>query len=113
MARAGPGMRPEVLILTLIVGVFTWAFRFFPLRTDLSDLNPDGPLARFLAATGPAAIVALFVFEVMPLLQAPLASQAPLLAGTASVFVVYAWRKSVVMATLAGSAAFGLTFALT
>lgn len=106
-------MRPEVLILALITGLCTWAFRFLPLRADLSDLNPHGPLARFLAATGPAAIATLFVAEVMPVLQAPLASQSPLIVGTAAVVAVFAWRRSVVLATLAGSAAYGLVVALT
>ena len=106
-------MRGDVLTLALIVGAFTWAFRYLPLRADLTDLNPKGPLARFLAATGPAAIATLFVAEVVVLLQAPLASQSPLITGTLTVVAVFAWRRSVVLATLTGSAAYGLVVALT
>ena len=106
-------MRGDVVTLALIVGSCTWAFRYLPLRADLTDLNPKGPLARFLAATGQAAIATLFVAEVMPLLQAPLASQGPLVIGTLTVVAVFAWRRSVVLATLAGSAAYGLVQALT
>ena len=105
-------MRSEVLILALIVGACTWAFRFFPLRADLKDLPPDGPLARFLAATGPAAIATLFVAEVMPLLKLPLTGLVPLAAGVAAVVGVFLWRKSAVLATLAGSLAYGIAFAL-
>lgn len=103
-------MRTEVLLLALIVGACTWGFRYLPLRADLRDMPPDGPLARFLAATGPAAIATLFVAEVLPLLRAPLGDQAPLAAGLVAVLAVFAWRRSVVLATLAGAAAFGLAY---
>ena len=49
-------MRADILTLALIVGLFTWAFRFFPTRADISRLPHGGALSRFLAATGPAAI---------------------------------------------------------
>ena len=105
-------MRSEVLILALIVGACTWAFRYMPLRMDLSRLKPDSRLGRFLAATGPAAIGTLFVAEVLPFLRVPLADQGPLLAGLTSVLVVFYWRRSAVLATMAGSLAFGLVTAL-
>jgi branched-subunit amino acid transport protein len=99
-------MRAEILLLALIVGAFTWAFRFIPTKLDLSDMAPDGLLARFLAATGPAAIATLFVASVVPMVAqgVPL----PLIAGIASVLAVYAASRSVVGATLAGSAGYGL-----
>jgi branched-subunit amino acid transport protein len=105
-------MRSEVLILALIVGACTWAFRYLPLRADLRDLPPDGPWARFLGATGPAAIATLFVAEVMPLLRPPLTGLVPLGMGVAAVVAVFVWRKSAVLATLAGSLAYGIAFAL-
>jgi hypothetical protein len=99
-------VRLEILTLALIVGACTWAFRFFPTKADLSGMKPDGVLARFLASTGPAAIATLFVASVLPMVVGgvPL----PLLAGTASVLAVYAASRSVVGATLAGSAGYGL-----
>jgi hypothetical protein len=99
-------MRTEILTLAMIVGAFTWAFRFFPTKLDLSTMAPDGLLARFLAATGPAAIATLFVASVWPMLAqgVPL----PLVAGTIAVLAVYAVTRSVVGATLAGSAGYGL-----
>lgn len=99
-------MRVEILTLALIVGSFTWAFRFFPTKLDLSAMAPDGLLARFLAATGPAAIATLFVASVLPMVvqRVPV----PLTAGTLAVLAVYAATRSVVGATLAGAAGYGL-----
>lgn len=99
-------MRAEILTLALIVGGFTWAFRFFPTKLDLSAMAPDGFLARFLAATGPAAIATLFVASVLPMVQS--AMPLPLMAGTVAVLAVFAVARSVVGATLAGSAGYGL-----
>lgn len=102
-------MRGEILILALVVGVFTWAFRFFPTRADLTALPAGGWLSRFLAATGPAAIATLFTASALPLVQggAPL----PLVAGTLAVVGLFALTRSVVAATLAGGLVYGLVFA--
>ena len=105
-------MSPDLLTMALIVGVFTWAFRFLPTRLDLSRLHPDGHLVRFLAATGPAAIATLVVASVWPMVSAALVEMVPLAAGVVSVVGVFRWRRSVVAATLAGSLAYGVTFAL-
>lgn len=103
-------MRAEILTLALIVGGFTWAFRYFPTRLDLSGMKADGMLARFLASTGPAAIATLFVASVLPMVRGgvPL----PLIAGTAAVLGVYWASRSVVGATLAGSVVYGAVFAV-
>ncbi len=100
-------MHSDILILALITGAFTWGFRYLPLRMDLSDLRPDSLLARFLAATGPAAIGSLFMAAVMPYLSHPLTTQAPLVAGVLAVLVVFAVSRSAVVATIAGAVAFG------
>ena len=105
-------MRFEVVALILIVGACTWAFRYFPLRARLHDLPADSVLGRFLAATGPAAIATLFVAEVLPYLRMAVTQQLPLLTGVAAVLAVFAWRRSVVLATLAGSVTFGVITAL-
>ena len=62
-------MRPEILIMALVVGLANWCFRALPLRARLHELPPDSPLARFLGATGPAAIGTLFVASVLPYAQ--------------------------------------------
>ena len=59
-------MWSDAVVLSLIVGACTWGFRYLPLRAALQDIAPHGPLGRFLAATGPAAIATLFVAEALP-----------------------------------------------
>ena len=104
-------MRAEILTLALIVGAFTWAFRYLPLRADLSRLPEGGRLSRFLAATGPAAIATLFTASALPYLQGVL--PLPLILGTGAVLAVFAATPSVVGATMAGSAGYGLTVWMT
>lgn len=105
-------MNPDLLALALVVGGCNWAFRYLPTRLDASALPQGGPWARFLAATGPAAIATLAVASLMPLVTARATALVPLAAGVAAVLGVFLWRRSVVAATLAGSAAYGLAFAL-
>lgn len=104
-------MNPDILILALIVGAANWIFRYGPMRLDLGARAEAGPLARFLSATGPAAIATLVVASVLPM-AGDLALALPLVAGTGAVLAVWVWRHSVVLATLAGSLAYGLAFAL-
>lgn len=99
-------MRVEILVLAVIVGAFTWAFRYFPTRADLSALPHGGALARFLAATGPAAIATLFTASILPYLDGGL--PVPLIVGTAAVLAAFGVTRSVVGATMAGSVAYGL-----
>lgn len=102
-------MRVEILILALMVGVANWLFRYGPTRLS-GEARPGGPLSRFLSATGPAAIATLVVASVQPM---ALSGQGlPLLAGSLTVGALWLWRRSVVVATLGGSAAFALATAL-
>lgn len=105
-------MRAEILMLALIVGGFTWAFRYLPLTVDLSRLNPKGWPARLLGATGPAAIATLFVASILPEVGGADPRFLPLGAGMGAVLAVWLWQRSVVGATLAGSAAYAAAFAL-
>ncbi|WP_151718636.1 AzlD domain-containing protein [Gemmobacter serpentinus] len=103
-------MRTDYLLLALVVGASVWAFRTMPFRFDMSRLSPEGWLSRLLSATGPAAITALFVVSVMPLLGGGQA--VPFWAGTLSVIGIWFWRRSVVLATLTGALVYGLAFAI-
>jgi hypothetical protein len=107
-------MRWEVLVLALVVGVANWGFRYLPIRFGFGagsgSGSEGGMLARFLAAVGPAAIGTLFVASALPFLQAG-EVVAPIL-GTAGVVAVWLWRRSVVLATLAGAVAYAAGFAL-
>lgn len=101
-------MRIEVLALALIVGVANYAFRYGPVAARLGE-GQAGRMARFLAATGPAAIATLVVASALPLVGTdPL----PLLAGVLAVLGLWVWRRSVVLATLAGAVAYGAVFAV-
>ncbi len=104
-------MRFEVLGLCLIAGGLTYLWRYLPIRMDLGGMGTRGWVARFLASTGPAAIATLFVAEMLPLLRAGGPGLVHGAVGTVAVLAVWGWRKSVVMATLAGALAAGLAAA--
>lgn len=105
-------MRADVLEVALIAGVLTYLWRYLPLRANLTDMPPNGLLARFLAATGPATIATLFVAEMLPLLHTSLGRQSAAAIGVLAVLLAYRWRKSVVFATLAGALACGIAASL-
>lgn len=100
-------MSLDLFLMALAVGVVTYAFRFGPTKLSLHDLPPSSLRARFLAATGPAAIATLFVASILPLVQGGAGQALPFAAGTATVLAVFFWRRSVVAATLAGAFAYG------
>ncbi len=101
-------MRVEVLVLALLVGLANYGFRYGPVAARLGD-GQAGRMARFLAATGPAAIATLVVASVLPLVGQ---DRWPLLAGIGAVLALWVWRRSVVLATLAGAVAYGAVIAL-
>jgi branched-subunit amino acid transport protein len=104
-------MRLDLLVMALAVGLATYAFRVLPLRLGPRDLPEGGPLSRFLSSTGPAAIATLFTASVIPMV--PNANETlPLIVGMEAVIAVFLWRRSVVLATLAGAAAYGAVFGL-
>lgn len=108
----------EVLGLALIVGGANWAFRYLPIRFGQRGGGaPQGWRARFLAATGPAAIGTLAVASILPFVAGgwPFAAGGPAplwLAGGLAVVAVHLATRSVVLATLAGALAYGAAFAL-
>lgn len=103
-------MRAEILILALIVGAFTWGFRYLPIRANLLRRAEGGAFGRFLAATGPAAIATLFAASILPMVQS--GPYLPLAGGTAAVLLTYWGRPSVIAATMAGALAYGLLSAI-
>lgn len=104
-------MRLDVLVLCLVAGGLTYAWRFLPILWDLGRLDKPW-VTRFLAATGPAAIGTLFVASALPLVAAGPAELLRAGLGTLTVVLVWVWRRSVVAATLAGAMVAGLTAAL-
>ena len=101
-------MRFELVLLAFAVGAATWAFRFVPTKFRFSETDSPGFVRRFLVATGPAAIATLFVASILPEVSLDWHALVPLALGTGAVLAVYLVRPSVVLATLAGAAVFGL-----
>lgn len=102
-------MNSDLLIVAVLAGAANWVFRVLPTRMKTADLAPGGLMARFLAASGPAAIGTLFVASVLPVLSLVPSGFVPQFLGTLAVVAVFAARRSVVAATLAGALAHGLT----
>ncbi len=102
-------MRVEVLALAVVVGLANYAFRYGPIAARLGEGRAGGAMARFLAATGPAAIATLVVASVLPMMGT---ARLPLVAGVLAVLGLWVWRRSVVLATLGGAVAYGAVFAL-
>jgi branched-subunit amino acid transport protein AzlD len=105
-------MRTDLIILAVIVGIGTYLFRLLPTRFGARMPGGDGIWSRFIGATGPAAIATLFIASILPLVQAQALSLVCTLIGSAMVLAAYFWRRNVVLATLAGAAAYGLTYQL-
>lgn len=102
-------MSRELLTVALLAGVANWCFRALPILARTGRATAGGWLGRFLASTGPAAIGTLFVAAILPSLTPELARLLPVITGTMAVLGVWFARKSVVLATLAGALAHGLT----
>jgi Branched-chain amino acid transport protein (AzlD) len=102
-------MNWELLTVACMAGVANWCFRALPILARTGRATAGGWLGRFLASTGPAAIGTLFVAAVLPALTPDIAKLLPVVTGTLAVLGVYLARNSVVLATLAGAFAHGLT----
>lgn len=102
-------MNLDLLTVALLAGAANWAFRALPILARTDRLATVGWLERFLSATGPAAIATLFVAAVLPSLSLDLPRLLPLAVGTLAVLALWVLRRSVVLATLGGAVAHGLT----
>lgn len=101
-----------LFLMALLTGLATWAFRALPTMLMTSEPKVGGLLARFLAATGPAAIATLFMASIAPQLVPVPRDLLPLAAGTLATVLAFLPRRSVIVATLAGALAYGVVFAL-
>lgn len=106
-------MREELLLLALVVGAFTWAFRALPTILLKSEPKEGGVMARFLAATGPAAIATLFVAATVPQLYPEPRDIVPLIMGIIATVLGFLPKRSVVVATLLGATAYGFGYWVT
>lgn len=108
-------MTGELILLAVLVGGANWAFRVLPILMMRPGGRPGGALARFLAASGPAALATLVVAALLPAaaeVQRAPALAFPLVAGVAATVLAFLPRRSVVAATLAGAAAYAAVHAL-
>lgn len=101
----------DLVVITVIVGIGTYLFRWLPTKFDVTDARPGGPMSRFLSATGPAAITALFIASFMPLMAPSWVQILPVLLGGAATVAGYLWRRDVGLATILGAIGYGLAFA--
>ncbi|MGN6483883.1 MAG: AzlD domain-containing protein [Thermomicrobiales bacterium] len=103
-------MRTDLVIVALAVGLGTWLFRFLPTRLRGSSGVRSPRLTRAMESIGPAAIVTLFVASVLPVL-APGAQDRPLvLIGCGATVLAFLIKRNVVLATMAGAVAYGVSF---
>jgi hypothetical protein len=105
-------MSGDLVLMAVLAGAANWAFRALPTLLMRREPHPGGVAARFLAATGPAAIATLVVASVLPQLYPVPRDLIPLALGTAATVLAFLPRRSVVAATLAGAAAYGAAFAM-
>ncbi len=99
-------MKTGLIVMALLAGSANWAFRALPTLLLRRELHPERLAARFLAATGPAAIATLFVASVLPQLWPVPREMLPLAAGTLATVLAFWPRRSVVAGTLTGAAAY-------
>lgn len=102
-------MNWELLTVACMAGVANWCFRALPILARTGLATAGGRLGQFLASTGPAAIATLFVAAILPSLTPELARLIPVITGTLAVLVTWFAQRSVVLATLAGACAHGVT----
>jgi hypothetical protein len=105
-------MSGDLVLMAVLAGAANWAFRALPTLLMRREPHPGGVAARFLAATGPAAIATLVVASVLPQLWPVPRDLLPLAAGVAATLAGFWPRRSVVAGTLCGAAAYGAAFGL-
>jgi hypothetical protein len=105
-------MNGDLVMLAVLAGAANWAFRTLPVLLMKHEARPGGAMARFLAATGPAAIATLFVASILPQVWPAASDIGPLVAGIAATVAGFWPRRSVMAGTLAGAFAYGIVFAL-
>lgn len=103
-------MSGGLVLMAVLAGAANWAFRALPTLLMRKEPTPGGIAARFLAATGPAAIATLFAASVLPQLWPVPRDGLALLAGTVATILGFWPRRSIVAGTLVGSAAYALVF---
>lgn len=105
-------MRTELVLVALIVGLGTWLFRFLPTRLGGRPGLRSPRLTAAMESIGPAAIATLFIASVLPGLAPGAGGRALILIGCAATLLAFRIRRNIVLATMAGTVAYGVAFAL-
>ncbi|MEZ7813925.1 MAG: branched-subunit amino acid transport protein [Paracoccaceae bacterium] len=100
-------MKLDLLTLVLIVGAFTWAFRFLPIQFGFGRCAENTTLNAFFIATGPSAIATLFVGSIIPLIGDNWVQNFSVFCGIVTVIGIYWWKNSTIIATIVGAAIYG------
>jgi branched-subunit amino acid transport protein AzlD len=104
-------MRTDLVLVAAAVGLGTWLFRFLPMQFRGTPGARNPRLARAMESIGPAAIVTLFLASVLPDLAPGAPDRSLILIGCATTALAFGIRRNVVLATLAGTVAYGVAFA--
>lgn len=108
-------MSNEVILISLVVGLANYLFRYIPLRLGNSRYN--GPpkrnrTAMLLDSIGIASICALLVVSTTPEVLRHHEKFIPTLIGFAVLAVVFYKTQSIIISTLTSAFCFGLAFKL-
>ena len=101
-------MSGGLVLMALLAGAANWAFRALPILLMRREARPGGVMARFLAATGPAAIATLVTASVVPQVYPVPRDVVALLVGVVATGLGFWPRRSVVAGTLLGAAGYAL-----
>lgn len=107
-------MSRDIVIISLVVGLANYLFRYMPLRYRASARKSENYhnryLSRILDGIGIASICALLVVSSVPTVLHDEHKLAPTLAGFALLILVFFKTRSIVIATLSGALCYGLVF---
>ncbi|BEN75006.1 L-valine transporter subunit YgaH [Serratia marcescens] len=105
-------MNTDVLVIGLVVGCANYLFRYLPLRLAPARAQPGikrGKAALLLDSIGIASICALLVVSSTPVVMREPDKLLPTLAGFAALALCFYRSKSIILSTLLGATAFGVT----
>lgn len=105
-------MRIDLVLVAVVVGLGTWLFRFLPTRLRGRSGVRSPRLTQAMESIGPAAIVTLFLASIVPDLGPGAPHRVLVVIGCATTVLAFWIKRNVVLATMAGTAAYGVAFAV-
>ncbi|CAI1496951.1 putative L-valine exporter [Serratia quinivorans] len=105
-------MNTDVVVIGLVVGCANYLFRYLPLRLAPARAQPGikrGKTALLLDSIGIASICALLVVSSTPVVMREPDKLWPTLLGFVALGLCFYSSKSIILSTLIGALAFGIT----